>query len=574
MLGCRGGADERRRAREQRGTAAARGRICGCGSAADAGAVALALLLSGCVSLWLGQDLNFDLLSYHYYNGYAFLDGRLERDLAPVGWHTYINPTLDALFYAGMTKLPARVFGFALGALQGANLALIYLLSLAVLAPLGSRTARALALVAAALAGLGPSARSLLGTTMGNNLVSLPVLGSLVVLLWPPLLRETRSGWPDWSAARLVAVAALCGAATGLRLTAAGEHLALLAVTLAFAAWGRPPRSALRAGGWLVLGSAVGFAMTAGYWCLQLALRFGNPLFPFANQIFRSPWFEPHFFRDQRFAARGLLDVLRPPLDLALGHTDRLLEIGVRDARVLVLFVVVVAALVVTLTRRCRRGADAAWAPSPGSFLLAFWFSAYAVWVAAFYYYRYMTTLELLAPLAVFVALRTLVATRLLLPLAVALAIGLGLEARSESWGRGDWQENWFGVELPALARRPGTLVLIAGAPVSFALPYFPADATFAHLTAIRDKGGSDLFARELQRRIDTHLGPLLLVAPFRVDSRAQDPRTRRPRWTYNPEEDVTPAATEFGLQLTERCNDIRTRRLRLYLCDVERAPR
>ena len=301
----------------------------------------------------------------------------------------------------------------------------------------------------------------------------------------------------------------------------------------------------LRAGGWLVLGSAVGFATTAGYWCLQLAFRFGNPLFPFANQIFRSPWFEPHFFRDERFEARGLLDVLRPPLDLALGHTDRLLEIGVRDARVLVLFVVVVAALVVTLARRCRRSADAAWAPSPGSFLLAVWFSAYALWVAAFYYYRYMTTLELLAPLALLVTLQALVSRRRLGPVAIALAVLLALHARSDSWGRGEWQENWFGVELPARARRPGNLVLIAGAPVSFALPYFPADATLR--APDRDPGerrhrALHSGAPAPNRRAS---GTAAAAAPFRVDARAQDPRTRRPRWAYNPEEDATAAAAE-----------------------------
>jgi hypothetical protein len=535
----------------------------------DAAVLALMLFLSGSASIWLGQDLNFDLLSYHFYNGYALLHGRLDRDLAPVGWHTYINPTIDAPLYAGMSLLPARVFGFALGALQGTNLALIYVVSLAVLAPLGLHHARSLALVASTLAALGPSGRSLLGTTMGNNLVSLPVLGALLVLLWPP--RETRGVWPAWSAPRLFVAAALCGAATGLRLTAAGEHLALLAVGLVYAAWGRP-RSALRTGGWLLFGSAVGFILTAGHWCLLLALRFGNPLFPFANQIFRSPWFGAHFFRDERFAARSALDVLRPPLDLALGHTDRLLEIPVRDARVLVLFLVAATALLATLVRSRRRRADVLRAPTAGAFVLCFWFAAYALWLAAFYYYRYMTTLELLAPVALFVALRALVPPRWLLPAAVALALILALHARSDSWGRGDWQENWFGVELPARARRPGNFVLIAGAPVSFALPYFPADARFAHLTAIREKGGTEIFARELQRRIDAHPGPLLLLAPFRVDARAQDPRTRRPRWTYNPEEDATAAAAEFGLHLTERCDDVRTRRLRLYMCDAERA--
>jgi hypothetical protein len=70
---------------------------------------------------------------------------------------------------------------------------------------------------------------------------------------------------------------------------------------------------------------------------------------------------------------------------------------------------------------------------------------------------------------------------------------------------------------------------------------------------------------------IAAHRGPLLLLSSFRVDSRAQDPATRRPRWVYNAEEDVGPVADRFGLVFTDRCEDMRTRRGPLYLCEVER---
>ena len=70
-----------------------------------------------------------------------------------------------------------------------------------------------------------------------------------------------------------------------------------------------------------------------GLWSIWLFERFGYPLFPFANQIFRSPFFAFEFLRDTRWIARDAWDYLRPPLDLALGRTERLQEIGARDAR-------------------------------------------------------------------------------------------------------------------------------------------------------------------------------------------------------------------------------------------------
>src|SRR6185295_1718254 len=184
----------------------------------DAALAALAMTLSGIGSLWLGQDLSFDLLSYHFYNGYAFATGRLDRDIAPTGWHTYISPALDALSYLGMAWLPPRGFGFVFGALHGLNVVLVYLLALACLA--GAERPRLVAGCAALVAALGPSAVSLLGTTAGNNLVSIPVLAGLVVLAWP--LRDGRSPREPgaWTGGRLFLAAALAGVASGLRLTA------------------------------------------------------------------------------------------------------------------------------------------------------------------------------------------------------------------------------------------------------------------------------------------------------------------------------------------------------------------
>jgi hypothetical protein len=534
----------------------------------DAAFVALALASSAAGSLWLGQDLNFDLLSYHFYNGWAFVTGRLDRDIAPTGWHTYISPALDALGYLGMAWLPPRLFGVLMGALQGLNVVLVYLLARVVLSPGEPGRSRSLAAGAAILAGLGPNAVSLLGTTMGNNLVSIPVLAALLVLLWPG--RDGRSPLErPWPSPRLFAAAALGGVATGLRLTAAADHLALCLVVMLFAARGRSPREVLRAGAILGLGGALGFAVVDGLWSWKLFERFGNPLFPFANQIFHSPYFAPEFLRDARWVARDAGDVLRVPLDLALGRMGRLQEIGARDARYAAL---ALAALLAAAAALARWGRGAAPTNAGGAFVLAYWLVGYGLWAAAFYYYRYMTTLEFLAPVALLVLLPLVVPPRALVPAALAVCVALAAWSRTDSWGRGDWQENWFGLELPALARQPGALVLMTGAPTSYALPAFPPDARFAHLTAIREKGGTERFDEAIAAAIRAHRGPLLLLSSFRVDRHAQDPSRRRPRWAYDPEQDAGPVAERFGLALSDRCEDTRTRRGPLYVCEVDRA--
>ena len=49
----------------------------------------------GFYSIYLGQDTNWDLMNYHLYNPYAYINDRLSLDLAPAGIQTYFNPFLD-----------------------------------------------------------------------------------------------------------------------------------------------------------------------------------------------------------------------------------------------------------------------------------------------------------------------------------------------------------------------------------------------------------------------------------------------------------------------------------------------
>src|SRR5229473_4905218 len=97
------------------------------------GLLAVVVIALGGVSLWLGQDMNWDLLNYHYYDGYAFLHDRLARDIVPAGIQTYQPPLLHAFHDLGIAHLPPRVFGFLLGILHGLNVPVLFVLARRVL---------------------------------------------------------------------------------------------------------------------------------------------------------------------------------------------------------------------------------------------------------------------------------------------------------------------------------------------------------------------------------------------------------------------------------------------------------
>ena len=47
------------------------------------------LLLGGCLSIYFGQDNNYDLRNYHLYNAWSLMNGHLNKDILAAGIQTY-----------------------------------------------------------------------------------------------------------------------------------------------------------------------------------------------------------------------------------------------------------------------------------------------------------------------------------------------------------------------------------------------------------------------------------------------------------------------------------------------------
>jgi hypothetical protein len=82
-------------------------------------------ILFGLLSIALGQDDNWDLRNYHWYNPYALLNGRLPVDMAPGNWQSYFNPLIDVPYYVLNQWLPGPAVGFVMGFVHGLNFILL-----------------------------------------------------------------------------------------------------------------------------------------------------------------------------------------------------------------------------------------------------------------------------------------------------------------------------------------------------------------------------------------------------------------------------------------------------------------
>jgi len=471
--------------------------------------------LFGLSILWLGQDVSWDLRNYHFYNPFAFLTGRLGHDVAVSHVATYYNPLMYVPFYYAVTWLPPKVMGFILGLLPGLNVFLIYAVSRRVvdLNRPGKTAWFCLGLTWVAM--LGTIHLAEIGTSFGDNVLSLPVLAALwlVVRFRKRLCASVRTGWPIAAGAGLLA-----GSALGLKLPFAVYCVGLC---LAFfglkAPFGRRFALAFIFG----LGVLAGTALTGGFWLLEMWQRFQNPLFPYFNEVFKSPWGSIGSYRDERFIPKNLAMWLLFPFWFNVDPTQ-VGEVGFRDLRFPLLYVLLLALLVRALLKRLRKpGGTDAHAGDVDSramtgFFVIFMTASFILWMKMFAVYRYAVVCEFMLPLTVFLVLGALLQNpQRQVRAALAGMVFLLVTLDPGHWGRRPWTSDYFDVHLPALAAQRDAIVLVTGHdPIAYMIPFFPPQVRFLRIQGFVTGPSTALNEtdRLMMRALAEHQGPALIL--------------------------------------------------------------
>ena len=171
--------------------------------------------------------------------------------------------------------------------------------------------------------------------------------------------------------------------------------------------------------------------------------RFGNPLFPYYNDIFRSPWADPVSFSATRFGPKSWLEWLGFPFVLLWKLEDFVSEPQFRDARPALLYVLAIVALV--WRRPARIALDPRW-----RFLTIFFVGSLVAWAVMYRIFRYLVPLELLA--GAFIAL---LVARLVPPRRVAWALAAAfvlvvVTSKYPTWWRERFGEHFLSVAVAA----------------------------------------------------------------------------------------------------------------------------
>lgn len=434
--------------------------------AVDILVLVLFVVIFGVIAALGGSDAMWDLRNYHIYNPFAVLHGKLDYDIAPAQVQTYIAPQLDILYYLirrGLNKSPI-LLDLLFSLPHSLSAFVVFRISLLFLPP--SMSLRLpLALLSALVGATGAAALPTLAGSSSEMIPGLLCLTALLLLIGaaenPGRIRP------------LVIAGALLGAAVGLKLNAiplcVGAASALL-----FIRTGSMRR-------WLVstlaFGSAgvAGLVLVAAPWWLTLYRHYGSPLFPFYNTIFHSAFYLPIDYVDNRFKPVGLAHELFYPFFWAVDQGRLVSEVPMRDPRIAVGYLAVVA----TLVRHAwaRRMPDA-----KTSIFLAFIVIAYALWQLQFSVFRYLAPLEFLSATAILVALQPLRTSPLPAwlpwPPMLALAVAAWALTIYPEWGRTHAGDRAVDVHLPPLGDH-ALVVMLDSAPAAYVAAFAPPSVRF-----------------------------------------------------------------------------------------------
>jgi hypothetical protein len=476
----------------------------------DALGLGLLIVVAGVASVLRGQDANWDLQNYHYYNPWAWWNGRIfDRDIAATQLQTFHNPLLDLPFFAMVQwDWPPQVIAFVLAIPAAVGAFFLAKLLPYLFADVDARERTVAVACAFAIGITGAMGIATLGTTTNEW----PLAALVMAALWMIVRALARSGGTTIPTRVLLVAGALSGAASGAKLTAATFAVALCVALLARFPLDRSTwRERIRQALWFGVGVLGGLAVTLGPWAIALWHHFDSPVFPYLNNWFQSPWWEPGQVLGRAYGPRILGEWLVFPFNLVAPAQGFVAEVPYRDARF-------AAAWALTLT-----GAVAWWsyrrsghpmpivAPAVSAawrVVATFTVIAFLLWTAQHSIFRYIVTLEMLTGAIIVTMLQRLLRPGYLAGVACALATVLVVTTEFGDWWHIDFGERWFDAKVPRIERNAMVLITTS-APVGYVLPLLPPDARHIGVSNnINAPGRAHRLSEAVAQAIASHRGP------------------------------------------------------------------
>ena len=425
------------------------------------------------VNYLLGKDMAWDTLSYHIYAGFNAVNDRFAQDYFAAGPASYFNPYIHVPFYYLITTdLSSLEISSILAVVHSVILWLTYELAVTVCPSDDPHKRLMFGLCGVAFALINPILLQQIGSTFADI-----TTGELVLGGWLLLALAVRTP----STTRVICAGLLCGVATGLKLTNAVHAISGFAVLIMLPL---TLRGRIRDGVAYGISLGLGFMVIAAPWSYRLERRFGNPLFPLMNNIFRSPEFTTEPLHHFRFIPATVAEALWRPFAMINPVTMVHEEMRTPDPRYAVLFILLGVLLYRWLWRRHTPSSRKPLSPADansartlaalGCGLAVNW----VAWLSGSGNSRYFLPMSSVAAVVIVAMLFRLFVTQpkarnyVLLGILGAQGVQLWMGA-DYRWNDVPWNDHWIDVAVPAkLASEPNLYLTMGAQTNSFIAPY------------------------------------------------------------------------------------------------------
>lgn len=344
-------------------------------------------LTGGLLSACLRYELLWDLYNYHFYNGFALLNGRVGYDLAPAFIMSFFNPLLDGIIYLILCAFDKNIFlySFCTGLFFGVLMYVLYLIC-RLFFDISVKQGKIALILSLIVGATGFATWFQIGTSTNEIPVAALVLGGVYVLV-----KQIHSDKKQLSAIFIAGF--LFGSAAGLKYTTA---IYCLTSGISFLLFRKKissdPFKALLL---FVTGGLSGFLIFNGYWLYLMYKNYENPFFPLFNAFFKSPWFPEINTRDEvHIAGHSVWQSLMIPVEM-INHTKKKALVGFCRFTDIRFYLMYMAGALCLCTRLFKIPPPPIIRPQT-LFLITFTGTSFLVWLFFFSIIRYTIPIEML----------------------------------------------------------------------------------------------------------------------------------------------------------------------------------
>lgn len=479
---------------------------------------ALVALVGAACSVWRtlgsGQDLNFDLITYHFYLGFSAFVDRAGLDYLAAGAAGYQSPLPYALLYfldrAGVPPILNAALHACLHAL---SLVFLFLLTKVLVRGTAAERSRAAWIAFWLLGAAAPVYWQLVGTSFADALTA----ALLLAALW--LAAEALPAHDRPGSLRMLALGAgLAGVAVAARVHNAIFAIALYGALLLVRFPDR--RTYFRFAAVFAVASAAAWLACFGPWSWRMLREFGSPVFPLFNALFRSPDYPAVNLDLVGFVPHNAGDLLLLPFRMATYQQWRFGEKPFADVRPALLVLSAAACLLALAYRKATGKAEAKEPSQARGLVLRFFLGGALLWLVTSANSRYGLALLLLAGPVCGVLLHRV------LPLGYALlAVGAAVLWQGWQqqtyftqyrWASGPWSARYFDWDLPpALEREPAVYLGFGYKTASTLAPRVHPGSRHAALVAQYSIGLDHPGARRVRQMIEAPVGKIYGVFDY-----------------------------------------------------------